>query len=207
MFTGIVQSLLPLKELEREAGMSRLAFLFSDMLLTGLKSGASVAVNGTCLTVTRLDGRTVWFDVIMETLRLTNLGELKPGSYANLERSVRVGDELGGHILSGHVHGLATVTKVEDSDHNRAVTLVVDQDALRYIFHKGFVALNGASLTVAGVDRAAGEILVHLIPETLARTTFGEVRPGDRINLEVDSRTQAIVETTEAVLRDRALLS
>lgn len=207
MFTGIVQSVLPLAVLEREPGLARLAFRFPEALCEGLAPGASVAVNGTCLTVTRIAENLVWFDVIRETLNLTNLGELTAGVPANIERSLRFGDELGGHLLSGHVDGTARILQVEADENNRVLTLSVEPSCLACIFHKGFLALNGASLTVAALDREEGTVTVHLIPETLARTSFGALGPGDRVNLEVDAQTRVLVETTETLLRERGLIS
>lgn len=135
----------------------------------------------------------------MET---TNLGKLKGGSRVNVERSLRVGDEVGGHLLSGHV--AATVPVVEDlvEPGYRRLTVQVPAFWMRYLGLKGFVALNGASLTVAALDREARTISVSLIPETLARTTFGEIRTGDGLNLEVDPQTQAIVDTVRSMLPD-----
>ena len=171
-------------------------------LADGLKLGASVAVNGCCVTAATVDGPIVRFDLIRETLTTTNLGDLRPGSLVNVERSLRVGDEVGGHLLSGHVS--ATVPVVEDrvEPGYRRLTVQIPQFWMRYLGLKGFVALNGASLTVAELDRDASTIAVSLIPETLARTTFGDIRVGDRLNLEVDPQTQAIVDTVQSMLPD-----
>ena len=125
---------------------------------------------------------------------------MEAGSRVNVERSLRFGDEVGGHILSGHV--AATVPVVEDRSEPgyRRLTVQVPDFWMRYLGLKGFVALNGASLTVAELDREASTISVSLIPETLARTTFGDVRTGDRLNLEVDAQTQAVVDTVRSML-------
>jgi len=167
-----------------------------------LQLGASVAVNGCCVTTVASDAGTVRFDLIRETLETTNLGELRPGSQVNVERSLRVGDELGGHLLSGHVS--ATVPVIDDRTEPgyRRLTVRVPEFWMRYLGLKGFVALNGASLTIAELDRQASTISVSLIPETLTRTTFGDVRTGDRLNLEVDPQTQAVVDTVRSILPD-----
>ena len=130
----------------------------------------------------------------------TNLGDLDAGSRVNVERSLRFGDEVGGHILSGHV--AATVPVVEDRSEPgyRRLTVQVPDFWMCYLGLKGFVALNGASLTIAELDRESSTISVSLIPETLARTTFGDVRTGDRLNLEVDAQTQAVVDTVRSML-------
>lgn len=203
MFTGIVQGLCEVGAVEDEAGLRRLELRLGDDLTEGLETGASVAVNGVCLTVTGVDGGSARFDVIRETLDLTNLGDLSPGQRANVERSFRVGDEVGGHILSGHVSGVAEVVRIEEATNERNLYFRVPPELMKYLSYKGFVSLDGASLTIAHADADACEIGVCLIPETIRRTTLGTVAPGDRVNLEVDPQTQAIVETVERVLAER----
>jgi riboflavin synthase len=205
VFTGIVQGVCPVVSCETHAGIARVAVDLDD-LARGLELGASIAINGACVTVTEIDGSLVGFDLIKETIELSNLGELAAGTTVNVERSFRVGDEVGGHILSGHVAGVAVVTQIKSDDGHRLVTMAVPREWMAYLMLKGFVALNGASLTIAEVDRSAATIAVSLIPETLARTTFGRLEVGDRINLEVDSRTQVIVDTVREVLKDGGLL-
>ena len=205
MFTGIVQGVCPVVSCETHAGIARVAVDLDD-LARGLELGASIAINGACVTVTEIDGSLVGFDLIKETIELSNLGELAAGTTVNVERSFRVGDEVGGHILSGHVAGVAVVTQIKSDHGHRLVTMAIQLEWMAYLMLKGFVALNGASLTIAEVDRSAATIAVSLIPETLARTTFGRLEVGDRINLEVDSRTQVIVDTVREVLKDESLL-
>ncbi len=199
MFTGIVQGLCDVASVEAASNLRRLCIAMGE-LAEGLEPGASVAVNGTCLTVTRTASGLACFDVIRETLERTNLGALEPGSLVNVERSFRVGDEIGGHLLSGHVSGVVTVSRLEEAENERNVFFSVPAALMKYLTLKGFVALDGASLTLAHVDRESGEIGVCLIPETIARTTLGRVRVGDRVNIEVDSQTQTIVETVERLL-------
>lgn len=206
MFTGIVQGVCPVVSCETHAGIARVAVDLDD-LARGLELGASIAINGACVTVTEIDGSLVGFDLIKETIELSNLGELAAGTTVNVERSFRVGDEVGGHILSGHVAGVAVVTQIKSDHGHRLVTMAIQLEWMAYLMLKGFVALDGASLTIAEVDRAAATIAVSLIPETLARTTFGRLEVGDRINLEVDSRTQVIVDTVREVLKDESLLA
>ncbi|MCH2336497.1 MAG: riboflavin synthase subunit alpha [Pseudomonadales bacterium] len=203
MFTGIVQSVCPVVSCETQAGVTRLAVDLGE-LANGLKAGASVAVNGVCVTVTEIDALLVGFDLIKETVELSNLGDLAKGNAVNVERSLRLGDEIGGHMLSGHIAGVAVVTGVTADDGHRLVTMRVPTEWMAYLMLKGFVALNGASLTIADIDRAAATIAVSLIPETLARTTYSRVEVGDRINLEVDSQTQAIVDTVRTALQDES---
>jgi len=200
MFTGIVQGYCPVVRVEDEANLRRLAIRLGD-LAAGVETGASVAVNGTCLTVTGEEpGGVLAFDVILETLNLTNLASVDAGQCVNVERSFRVGDEVGGHILSGHVADTVRVARIEQADNLRTLHFAVPEQWLKFLNHKGFVALDGASLTIAGVDRDAREISVSLIPETIERTTLGRVVEGDRVNLEIDAQTQTIVETVERLI-------
>lgn len=203
MFTGIVQGLCEVGAVDDEPGLRRLELRLGVELTDGLETGASVAVNGVCLTVTAVEGGNARFDVIRETLTLTNLGDLAPGHLANVERSFRVGDEVGGHILSGHVSGVAEVARVEEAANERNVYFRVPPELMKFLSYKGFVSLDGASLTIAHADAGACEIGVCLIPETIRRTTLGRVTVGSRVNLEVDPQTQTIVETVERVLAER----
>lgn len=202
MFTGIVQELAPVVAIRREAGITQLDVALSAAARRGLQGGASVAINGTCLTVARQSEVSVGFDVIAETMARTNLGDLTVDSQVNVERSAAFGDEIGGHRVSGHITGVARISAITREEANRVMRFEVDRNWLRMLFHKGFVALDGASLTISAVDREAACIEVSLIPETLARTTLGTRDVGDRVNLEVDPQTQAIVETVERLFLD-----
>lgn len=201
MFTGIVQDLISVHAVEHDDGLLHLT-LDLGKHTSGLQLGASVAVNGTCLTVTRVDQGIVMFDVIAETLRTTNLGDLQMGTLVNVERSFQVGDEVGGHIVSGHVTATGTVEQRVVSGHDHVLRLSIAEEWLKFIFHKGFIALDGASLTVSAVDRNAGWFEISLIPETLDRTTLGRVAVGDKVNIEVDSQTVTTVETVERLFAD-----
>lgn len=193
MFTGIVQGIGTVQKIADKPGLRSFVVEVPSAIARGVKLGASVAVAGVCLTVTRARGKRLAFDAMQETLDRTTLGALRVGDAVNVERSARIGDEIGGHLVSGHVTGTAAVTAVEKPKNNRVMSFGVPADWMPYIFPKGFIALDGASLTV--VDIFPNGFTVHLIPETLARTTFGARGIGDRVNLEIDSRTQAIVDT------------
>jgi len=201
MFTGIVQGKAQVADLQREADFMRLTLALPAGNTENLQTGASIAINGTCLTVTGFEGDQVTFDLIIETLRVTNLGELSVGDEVNFERAARFGDEIGGHMLSGHVHDQIEVVEVETSENNRIIWFEVNPQWMKYILPKGFVALNGASLTVGEV--VENRFNVYLIPETLAQTTFGEAMKGWKINLEVDPHTQAVVDTVERYMAAR----
>ncbi len=201
MFTGIVQGKATVSSLQRKADFMRLSLTLPEGHMENLQTGASIAVNGTCLTVTGFDDQRVHFDLIMETLKVTNLGQLAPGSVVNFERAARFGDEIGGHMLSGHVHDQISVVEIERPDNNCIIWFEVSPQWLKYILPKGFVALNGASLTIGEVKD--NRFNVYLIPETLAQTTFGDAEPGLKINLEVDPHTQAVVDTVERYMANQ----
>ena len=159
----------------------------------GLEIGASVALDGVCMTVVAIDGSQIRFDAIPETLERTTLSGLEEGGWVNVERSLRVGDELGGHILSGHV--MTTAGILAKTERGEGIDLVVENPAAArpYILEKGFIAVDGMSLTIGEVsDRGFS---LHIIPETLRVTTIGDKGVGEKVNIEVDSRTQAVVET------------
>jgi riboflavin synthase len=149
-----------------------------------LASGDSIAVNGVCLTATRLAPGAFSADVIAETLQRSSLGELGDGARVNLELPVRAADRLGGHVVQGHVDGVGVVEEVRRDESGTRVTLALDPALLRYVVEKGSIALDGVSLTVAAVDERT--LTVALIPETLTRTTFGAAEIGTRVNVEVD---------------------
>ncbi|MCB1645539.1 MAG: riboflavin synthase subunit alpha [Pseudomonadales bacterium] len=201
MYTGIVQALLPVETVERKPGLMTFSIRLPAELLPELTLGASVAINGTCFTVTTIDADQVWFDAIAETLAITNISELTVGSLVNVERSAKADAEIGGHILSGHIIGTAPVAEITDSENNRRLTFEGDPAWMKYVFTKGFLALNGASLTIAAVD--GDKFSVNLIPETMKRTNFGLMQMGDRVNVEIDQQTQAVVDTVERVMAER----
>ncbi len=201
MFTGIVQGLCRVAAVTDEPGLRRLQLQLDD-LSSGLQLGASVAVNGTCLTATFVENGRVGFDVIRESVARSNLGGLAVGDLVNVERSLKFGDEIGGHVLSGHVADVVTVAQIDTGPRERTVWFDVPREWLAFLFHKGFVALDGASLTIAAIERERGRISVSLIPETIERTTLGRVVVGDRVNLEIDVQTQTIVSTVERLLND-----
>lgn len=164
----------------------------------GLQTGASVAHNGCCLTVTETDGRTARFDLMTETLDKTNLGRLKAGDLVNLERAARFGDEIGGHLMSGHITATTEILLIERTEHNTTMHFALPAALKPYILPKGFVGLDGCSLTIGSVGEDS--FCVHLIPETLRRTLFGTRQAGDTVNLEIDPQTQAVVDTVGRIL-------
>lgn len=203
MYTGIVQEQLPVTDLTKKEGLTTFTVDFPDHLMDGIKTGASVAVNGVCVTVTQIDSNAISFDAISETLALSNIKYLEVGTMVNIERSARQDAEVGGHILSGHVVDTATVSEVKSAKNNRRITFKGKQSWLKYVFDKGFLAVNGASLTVAALDREGETFSINLIPETLKRTNFSLLSRGDEVNIEIESQTQIIVDTVERVMAER----
>ena len=204
MYTGIVQRSVEVTHLHDEPGLRSFAVRLGQELRDGLESGASVGLDGVCLTVTRIESEDVFFDAIRETLELTTLGELASGDRINVERSALSGAEIGGHEISGHVDGTVIIQEIESDENNRVLTFAATTKWMKYIFPKGFIALNGCSLTVVDVDREKAVFTVHLIPETLRVTTFGEKRLQDRVNFEIDRKTQVIVDTVRTFLSEQA---
>lgn len=203
MFSGIVQTTLKVKEIIQKKDFASLVYDFPAQYAAGLKLGASVAQNGVCLTVRTLDENSdgsiqVSFDAIAQTLKLTNLSNLTVGDAVNIERAARFGDEIGGHVVSGHVFGCINVLAVEQDELNMTVTFQRPSELRPYLLNKGFVALNGCSLTIAEVTDDSFKVC--LIPETRDVTVFGAIQVGDRVNLEIDPSTQATVDTVKELL-------
>tara|TARA_Y100000746_G_C15250513_1_gene345400 strand:- start:77 stop:667 length:591 start_codon:yes stop_codon:yes gene_type:complete len=194
MFTGIVQGTGSVHSIE---GDSTRTFTIQIPSTDGLEIGGSVSIDGVCLTATSI-GQQVTFDVIPETILRTTLGSLKPGDSVNVERALKFGDELGGHLLSGHIMGTAHISKIHDQDY----TICCPPEMTDYIQEKGYIAVDGISLTIGETDGNGG-FDVHIIPETLRLTTLGNKAVGDRVNIEIDAMTQAVVETTKRMMEQR----
>lgn len=149
--------------------------------------------------MTDINGARISFDLMKETLRITNLGDIQVGDEVNVERAAKFSDEIGGHLMSGHIMTTAEIVKILTSENNRQIWFKVqDPTLMKYILYKGFIGIDGISLTVGEVT--ATRFCVHLIPETLQRTTLGAKKLGDRVNIEIDPQTQAVVDTVERVL-------
>ena len=194
MFTGIVQ------------GTGCVQSVQGDTVVTveipsteGLEVGGSVSIDGVCLTATSV-GKSVTFDIIQETLERTTLGSLSPGSNVNVERALKFGDELGGHLLSGHIMGTAEIITIKNQDY----TIKCPTEMAEFIQEKGYIAVDGISLTIGETD-GEGCFDVHIIPETLRLTTLGGKSVGDHVNIEIDAMTQAVVETTKRLMESRSV--
>src|SRR6185437_11842980 len=184
MFTGIVQDVGRVVSREARAGDVCLVIAFDRLDPSGIHVGDSICVQGCCLTVVELRDRSFAADVSRETLSLTTLGELTAGSPVNLEPSLRAGDPLGGHLVSGHVDGVGQVTTIVDDARSTRIEIAVPPALARYIARKGSVAIDGVSLTINEV--AGAKFGINLIPHTQTVTTLGAIQVGTRVNIEVD---------------------
>lgn len=201
MFTGIVQGQGTIVAIEDKAGLRTYQVALPDSLNQQIVTGASIANDGCCLTITAHQGHQVSFDMMQETLKLTTLGDKKVGDKVNLERAARYGDEIGGHVMSGHIATKTAILAIDKSETNCEMTLALPPAFKQYILYKGFIGLDGCSLTIGAVSDS--DFKIHLIPETLNVTTFGQKRVGDWLNVEIDPQTQAIVDTVERVLAEQ----
>jgi riboflavin synthase len=207
MFTGIVQGTARVQAVVDRPGLRSFTLAFAPGFCEGLAVGASVAVDGVCLTATTVhDTDAADFDVMQQSLALTTLARLATGSAINVERAARDGAEIGGHPLSGHVDFIAQVVQVRRPENNCVLRFAVPAPWMRYVFAKGYIAVNGASLTVAEAGREAGGagwFEVWLIPETLRMTTFASLAVGDAVNIEIERSTQVFVDTVRDAIDER----
>ena len=184
MFTGIVQDVGHVQARETRGGDLRLVIACTRLDLSAVRVGDSISVQGCCLTATEVQGRSFAADLSRETLSLTTLGALAPGAPVNLEPALRAGDTLGGHLVSGHVDGIAEVTAVSGDARSRRLEIGVPPPLARYLAPKGSVAVDGVSLTINSVNQAS--FGVNIIPHTQTATTLGMLTVGARVNVEVD---------------------
>lgn len=201
MFSGIVEgtgSVVSLDGPQRRDAQGPLIHRLSIRaaeLLADAQTGASVAVNGVCLTLAEHKSEYAEFDVVVETMRQTTLGRIRPGDSVNLEQSLRPLDRIGGHFMQGHVDAIGVLDRIERQGGEYKLWVTTDDGAMRYVIPKGSIALDGVSLTV--VDVQAGRFSVVLIPTTLERTTFGKRREGDSLNIETDIISRTLVHALE----------
>lgn len=201
MYTGIVQGLEKVVEVRKGDNFTTIFISNEHGFFDNIFVGASVAINGTCLTATGVDTtrNAVSFDIGALTSSVTTLQFLKVGDEVNVERSTKTGMENGGHNLYGHIEGMATVKNVTRTGETMHLDIAIHDGNIKYFFLKGFVGLHGCSLTVNRVDRTTHEISVDLIPETLRLTNLKHIRIGDKLNYEVDQMTRTIVDTLEGI--------
>lgn len=199
MFAGIVAGLGVVLESNHDSGAARLSIRLPEGTEEAISQGCSIAVDGVCLTVSAFSTDIVEFDLMTETLSKTTLLDLEEGDLVNIERALRLGEEIGGHEVSGHVDAVASIVSIDNPQNNHVITIAPPLDLMAYVIEKGFIALDGCSLTITDVEDE--RFSVWLIPETLRRSTFGFKQEGDAVNLEIEAKTKAIVDTARRMLR------
>lgn len=201
MFTGIVSGKGHVQKITKSKDYVSLIIKAPKGFSKNLTKGASVSVNGVCLTVKKGKTDILEFDVIEETLQKTNLKDISKSSKVNLERSMTAKTEIGGHLVSGHIHGTGEVLKVVNRQTTKDLQIKIPTSLREYFFYKGYVALNGCSLTIGKVLKTS--FYIHLIPETVSVTTFKDIKKGDLINIEIEQATINTVETVKRVMSER----
>jgi riboflavin synthase len=204
MFSGITQGLYPVTSVQQQDGI-HYAIALPQAWRNTLKVGDSIAVDGVCQTIARIEETgMVWFDAMPATCKITTLNQLQVDLKISIEKSLCVGDACGGHMLSGHVHGTATVIDCTQQNGQVDLRIQCPTQWLAYLLPKGYVAINGSSLTIAKIDQD-GILTVHLIPETCRLTRLGQLAAGELVNVELDQMTMTIVQTTERILAQRGI--
>ena len=196
MFTGIVQGTAKIVDIKNKESINTIVIELPNV--DSLEVGASVSIDGVCLTVTQINNSKVSFDVIRETLSRTTLGHLEVDNMVNFERSLKFGDEIGGHLLSGHIIATGLVGDKVESGEGVDLSVLVPLSIEKYIMEKGYVAIDGISLTIGEVIDSRFNL--HIIPETIRQTTINSKQVGDAVNIEIDSTTQTIVSTVERIM-------
>ncbi|MDA1341916.1 MAG: riboflavin synthase subunit alpha [Proteobacteria bacterium] len=201
MFTGIVTAQGLIKRIQNQPNYTTLSIKAPKGFAQNLKRGASVAINGVCLTVKKGSTDNLEFDVITETLDKTNLKLLKKNEKVNLERSMVATSEIGGHLVSGHIFGVGVIKSIDDRGDTKDLRIQAPAAMMQYLFYKGYIALNGCSLTVGKVLKSSFNI--HLIPETIKVTNFQSLQKGNLVNIEIDQNTFNSVETIKKIMLER----
>ena len=201
MFTGIVTAQGLIKRIHNQSNYTTLSIKAPKGFAHNLKRGASVAINGICLTVKKESTDNLEFDVITETLDKTNLKLLKKDEKVNLERSMIATSEIGGHLVSGHIFGVGVIKSIDDRGDTKDLRIQAPAAMMQYLFYKGYIALNGCSLTVGKVLKSSFDI--HLIPETIKVTNFQSLQKGDLVNIEIDQTTVNTVETIKKIMLEK----
>ena len=198
MFSGIVAGTGKIISLKSNKDFMKLKVDPPKGFCKGLQKGASISVNGICLTSLNNGKNGLSFDVVGETLSRTNLKGLKKGNILNLERSITSSTEIGGHLMSGHIHFTGKIKKINKKDNTKDLIIGFPKKYKDYILEKGYIGVNGCSLTIGKVNKEA--FYVHLIPETLSVTNLDTLKEGSNVNIEIDQNTMTIVETVKNIL-------
>ena len=198
MFSGIVQEAGKVIGFVKEKDIYNLSIECSSEFISDLKKGASISVDGVCLTVKDENPEILRFDLVEETIKRTNFQNIKTGDNVNLERSLKMGDEIGGHPVSGHIQGISKVISIDKRDQSWDVKFSVESFMHDYMLHKGYVAINGCSLTVGEVSNEF--FMIHLIPETLSITNLFQLEQDSVVNIELDQNTIIIADSVKKYL-------
>ncbi|ANF16919.1 riboflavin synthase subunit alpha [Buchnera aphidicola (Schlechtendalia chinensis)] len=199
MFTGIIQDIAKIIRIRKFDNFIKWVLQFDKISTKTLLLGSSISCNGCCLTINEIENNTVSVDLVQETLKLTNFINFVENQEINIERSVKFGGEIGGHLVSGHVMTTAKISKIVVSNYNKEIWVKLDNFFfMKYIFYKGFICIDGISLTVGNINKNV--FCVSLIPETLSHTTIGKKRLGDFVNIEIDYLTKVIVDSTNRLI-------
>ncbi len=205
MFAGITLGLFEVVALNKAPDLITYTVSFSSELCKNLKLGDSIAVDGVCQTVVKIENSHVSFQAIQETLDKTTLNALHLGTYVSLERSLRVGDAIGGHEISGHVFGTAIIHQKIVEENTLTLIIQCAPNWMKYILSKGFIAVDGSSLTVGKTLPKQGLFYLHLIPETLKLTNFAHKEVNSKVNIEFDYKTKTIVDSVERILTSKKI--
>jgi len=197
MYSGISQGLFAIKSLSKEVGLLNYSVLLNEDLVKDLKIGASIAIDGVCQTVVNRQGLEVSFQAMQETLAKTTLNELFINKRVSIERSMRFGDEIGGHELSGHIFETGIILDKKNTPNNLCLTIQCSETCFAFVKSKGYIAIDGSSLTIGLIDKKNYSFEVHLIPETIRLTNFANKVIGDKVNIEPDMKTMILVKTME----------
>jgi riboflavin synthase len=202
MYTGITQGLRPVVSLQKLPKLLRYQVDLGPELARGIQRGASIAIDGVCQTVVAIVGNVITLEAISETLERTTLGELREGDELSIERSLQFGEEIGGHLLSGHIMERAVLLTRKEEEGQLSLKIGVSTKAMGAIFEKGYIGLDGSSLTVGKIEeeKMMPSFWVHLIPETLRLTKFGQKKEGDFFNLELEAGTFASFQMTQRLI-------
>ena len=204
MFTGLIEAVCQVKAIQRDSSSIKLTIDLGP-LVQDCNIGDSIAINGTCLTVTKINRNTVDFDVSGETLEKSNLGKLVPASLVNIERAMKADSRFGGHIVQGHVDGTATIERIENGERFCNIKFSVEPELLEQMVIKGSVAVEGISLTIADMDQTG--FTVAIIPQTLQKTTLGKVKVADKVNIETDIINKIIKKQLDKILPGKEKLT
>ena len=202
MYSGIISGKFVVNKIKDISGRRTIYIDLDDYHLSELAIGSSVSLDGVCLTVVTIVSKSVSFDLSQETIDQTTLGKIKGGDKVNIERSLKSGQEIGGHPISGHIDTTAKVIQVNNNNNNWVVTFAIHANWLPYLFRKGFVAINGASLTISNINKKNAHFSVSIIPETLRQTTFYDKQAGSIVNIEIERQTQILVDTIKSTLSE-----